>query len=421
MTTCDVCVEKFNKINHKKVECPYCDLVSCRTCSQRYILDSFEDPHCMGCKTHWNREFVDSFCTKYFRNTELRRHRENVLFEREKALMPETQPEVERIIHMRKLRTILRDQKHQLLELHNRYQTYDFDQLHTINPEITTLYRQMENTYRHLEEIRNRGRIIDNEPRKFVRQCPVEECKGFLNENWYCGLCDQNYCKACNERRTDDHQCDPEVVKTMKLLNKDSKSCPKCGTVIHKTSGCAQMWCISCHTAFNWRTGEIEMGRIHNPHFIEFKKKTMMSREHGDIPCGGVPSFRELRASGASNEMLQCAIVIHQVERDNMYLDTRPIDNLHIRVAYMLNDLDERAFKQLLQRQEKYTEKSRDISNIFEMMANTGGDLLRQYILEPERHGEIVDLLHKIIDYGNEVFEVLRNRYNSKLPRNIFI
>jgi hypothetical protein len=163
------------------------------------------------------------------------------------------------------------------------------------------------------------------------------------------------------------------------------------------------------------------MGRIHNPHFIEFKKKTMMSREHGDIPCGGVPSFRELRASGASNEMLQCAIVIHQVERDNMYLDTRPIDNLHIRVAYMLNDLDERTFKQLLQRQEKYIEKSRDISNIFEMMANTGGDLLRQYILEPERHGEIVDLLHKIIDYGNEVFEVLRNRYNSKLPRNIFI
>jgi type II secretory pathway component PulF len=87
----------------------------------------------------------------------------------------------------------------------------------------------------------------------------------------------------------------------------------------------------------------------------------------------------------------------------------------------MLNDLDERTFKQLLQRQEKYIEKSRDISNIFEMMANTGGDLLRQYILEPERHGEIVDLLHKIIDYGNEVFEVLRNRYNSKLPRNIFI
>ena len=80
MENCDVCCEKLNKINHKKVECPFCDLTSCRSCSQRYILSTFEDPHCMGCKTLWNREFVDSFCTKYFRNTELRRHREKRSF-----------------------------------------------------------------------------------------------------------------------------------------------------------------------------------------------------------------------------------------------------------------------------------------------------------------------------------------------------
>ena len=103
MTICDVCCEHHNKINHKKVECPFCDLSSCRSCSQRYILSSFEDPHCMGCKTLWNREFVDLFCTKYFRNTELKRHREVVLFEREKARMPETQPEVERILQMKKV------------------------------------------------------------------------------------------------------------------------------------------------------------------------------------------------------------------------------------------------------------------------------------------------------------------------------
>ena len=35
MDICDVCCEKFNKINHKKVECPYCDLKSCRSCSQK--------------------------------------------------------------------------------------------------------------------------------------------------------------------------------------------------------------------------------------------------------------------------------------------------------------------------------------------------------------------------------------------------
>jgi len=146
-----------------------------------------------------------------------------------------------------------------------------------------------------------------------------------------------------------------------------------------------------------------------------------MSREHGDIPCGGVPSFRELREVGASNEILQYAMVIHHTDREHMYIDMRPIDNTHIRIAYMLNDIDETVFKNFLQRQEKYKDKARDLSNIFEMMANTGGDLLRQYVIEPDRHDEIVDLLHKIIDYGNDILETIRNRYNCRLPRNIYV
>ena len=56
------------------------------------------------CRYELNREFVDSFCTKRFRNTDYKKHRENVLFEREKVRMPETQPQVERIIKLRDLR-----------------------------------------------------------------------------------------------------------------------------------------------------------------------------------------------------------------------------------------------------------------------------------------------------------------------------
>jgi len=146
-----------------------------------------------------------------------------------------------------------------------------------------------------------------------------------------------------------------------------------------------------------------------------------MSREHGDIPCGGVPSFRELREMGATNEILQYAMVVHQTERELMYLDTRPIDNTQLRVAYMLNDVNEFTFKNYLQRQEKYIEKTRDLSNIYEMIANTGGDFLRQYVIEPGRHGEIIVFLQKIMEYGNEIFDSIRKRYNCRLPRNIFV
>jgi len=417
MTSCDVCCEKFNKINHKKVECPFCDLSSCRSCSQRYILSSFEDPHCMGCKTPWNREFIDSFCTKVFRNKHYKTHRENILFEREKQLMPQTQPEVERILHMRQLRKILSRQKQKLIELHHIHNiTYDTLSIH---PEVLVLYREMENTYRHLNEIRSQVTSSDFETRHFTRQCPSETCKGFLSEEWYCGLCSTQYCKDCNEPVSDDHVCDPETVKTMQLLNKDSKSCPKCGTVIHKSSGCMQMWCVNCHTAFNWRTGEIETGRVHNPHFIEFKKKLISSREHGDIPCGGVPTFRELRENNASNEMLQYMMLVNQLERELLFLNIEPIDNISMRIYYMLNDLSEEQFKTFLQRQEKFLDKSKEVYHTIELISHTCGDLLRQYIIEPNKHDEILKHMELILEYSNGIFQIIRSRYNSATPRRI--
>ena len=423
MENCDVCCEKLNKINHKKVECPFCDLTSCRSCSQRYILSTFEDPHCMGCKTLWNREFVDSFCTKYFRNTELRRHRENVLFEREKAMMPQSQKEVERILAIRKLRREARRLRATLIDLYQRYHlSFPVNDRNVEEyPDVVQLHHDLEQVYTDLERIRSTGEIVDTGETKFVRKCPHEECKGFLNEEYFCGLCSTSFCKDCNEHLVEGHECDPQVVKTMKLLNRDSKSCPKCGTVIHKTSGCSQMWCINCHTAFDWRSGEIVTGRIHNPHYIEFKRKGGMSREHGDIPCGGIPSYGELRSVGASSDMINLASYVFYAERENVYLDLEPINNLQLRVAYMLNELNETVFKCFLQRQEKYKDKMRDLSQIYEMLIHSGGDLLRQYIIEPHREREIVDMLKELFTYGNEVFANIRKRYNCVTPKNFYL
>jgi hypothetical protein len=423
MATCDVCCEKMNKINHKKVDCPFCDLTSCRSCSQKYILSSIEDPHCMGCKTLWNREFVDSFCTKYFRRTELRRHRENVLFEREKALMPQSQKEVERVIAIRKLRREARRLRNSLIELYQRNHisfpvTNEDLQNH---PAILEFHRDLEAIYIQLERLRNSTDTFHNEPTKFIRKCPHEECKGFLNEEYFCGLCSNRFCRDCNELLTEDHTCNPETVKTMKLLNKDSKSCPKCGTVIHKTSGCAQMWCPDCHTAFDWRTGEIVTGRIHNPHYIEFKRKGGTSREHGDIPCGGIPTYRELREVGSSNDIMNLASYIFYAERENMYIDVEPVNNLSLRVSYMLNELDEKDFKIFLQRQEKFKDKMIDLSSIYEMLTHSGGDLLRQFIIDPERETEIIDMIKKLFLYANEVFTNIRTRYNCVTPKNFYL
>ena len=425
MENCDVCCEKFNKINHKKVECPFCDLHSCRTCTQKYLLSISDDPHCMGCKNMWNREFIDSWCTKYFRNTEIRLHRENILLEREKIRMPETQPEVERIKSIRKLYEIIQGQRKRLLELYQKYGLYNGHLTISEIPEpIQELRFEMEETYRELERLRHGGElVVGEEPKKFVRKCPTEECKGFMNEDWFCGLCDRHFCEHCNEEIHEDHICDPDAVKTMKLLKKDTKPCPKCGTMIQKLSGCRQMWCPDCHTAFDWVSGQIEMGRIHNPHYMEFKRGHISSREHGDIPCGGIPTFRELREIDSPDNITRFALTLSQLDRDLTYRfgDIYDGDNRYLRVAYMLNEIEEVFFKKEIQRRDKQKERQRDINNIFRMVIDTGGDLLRQYVIEPEKYSEIITICKKLIEYTNDILITIRKRYNCVTPYNIYL
>ena len=147
-----------------------------------------------------------------------------------------------------------------------------------------------------------------------------------------------------------------------------------------------------------------------------------MSREHGDIPCGGIPSTRELRQIGAPYKLIQCLIVIQNMENENIFMvDLPPIDNTRARISYMMNYIDDLLFKDFLQRQEKHREKTREVSNIYEVIIHSCGDLLRQYVLEQSRYTEILDHIEQIFDYGNEIFTRIRKRYVSVSPKNIEI
>lgn len=409
---CLVCCDKYNLNNRKKITCSYCDYSSCRKCVQSYLISTTQDPHCMSCKKLWNREFMAENCTKLYCSKDYKKHRESVLFEREKALMPSTQEYVSRKIKARAYEKMIEE----------------------INAEIHTLYRKRAILVDNVHTLNNTEVPLDGEGeerRKFVRKCPIEECRGFLSTQWKCGVCESNICNKCNEKKEEEHVCNPEAVETMELLKKDTKGCPSCGTMITFIEGCRQMWCPDCHTAFDWKTLRIDTGRIHNPHYYEFKLKTGLSgREHGDIPCGGVPSIQEL--CGAMNvshryllerqtlnfhhqRMINLHRAIFHIERIEIpwYYNDREIDNRELRASYMMGELSEEDFKKRIQRKERDREKRRDFRNVLTMFIDTSGDLLRQLVMDKNRFFEIHDIISKLISYSGKEMLRISKRYNN--------
>lgn len=410
---CSICCERFNKVNHKKVLCSFCDFEACRSCVQQYLLGSTNDPHCMNCKNAWNREFVDQSCTKIFRNKELKNHRENILFEREKCLMPETQ---EYVVREKQIREMTKQAEEARLAS-DRYKRIAID----LEEEVRMM--------------RQYGAPQQLEKKEFVRKCPVENCKGFLSTRWKCELCDNHICSECNEIKSENHECDPGNVETVKLLKKDTKPCPKCGTLHFKISGCSQMWCPDCHTAYNWNTGRIEAGIIHNPHYYEFQRTNGAARGRGrnlgDIPCGGIPTIYELNQIFGYNSRYYNTdrksrhqeyydihrLILHTQDYELRWnFRIREVNNRDLRVEYLLNNISDENFKRTIQKREKANDKKRDIANILQMFVDTGGDLMRQMVQDPteENRLEILNLIKNLRDYVNKSFLTISKRYTSK-------
>ena len=216
--TCNICCDDYNKSTRSKISCPYCDFEVCRTCCETYIL-SENIPKCMKpeCGKEWSRKFLRENFTNVFLTSKYKEHLEDILFDQEKALLPATQPIVEEKIR-----------KNNILK-----QIKDVDNL------IRELFQQK----RELEySLLLPAEKVESSRGKFIRQCPANGCRGFLSTQWKCGICEQWSCPDCHElkgpNRDCEHTCDSNNIATAKLLEKDSKPCPKCQSLIFKISGC---------------------------------------------------------------------------------------------------------------------------------------------------------------------------------------
>lgn len=450
MSTCHVCIESFNKTKRSKITCK-CGYECCRSCVKTYLLSNSEDAHCMSCKVSWDRLFMTNNFQKNFMTKIYKEYRENLLFEKEIALLPMTQPHVEKIIEEEKL-------KKEAIDIIN--EIYDGKDITIKNLNIQNIISGFYNQTNQfqIQHWAKQGRLIqiseelnklknsdpsdnsDKEKNRFVRQCPNNECRGFLSSSWKCNLCGIWACPDCHEIKGDqkniEHTCKPEILESVKMMSKDTKSCPKCATLIFKTEGCDQMFCLECHTAFSWKTLKIETGTIHNPHYFEYlaKRNGSIERNPMDVICGreidayftnDLIRMMNGKVNYSYNQQISkiCINLIHIRSVEIPHFTRNYIqDNMDLRIQYLMNKITKDKFKTLLQRREKNHEKNTEICNVLATFVNCMTEIIYRYYVSLQLqqtyydtvtvkiYGEIVTL----VKYINECFDEISETYKCK-------
>jgi hypothetical protein len=322
----------------------------------------------MNCNVGWDPEFMDSILAKNFRTSALKAHREQVLFEREKIMLPDTIPLVEVVIEKRKKEAVIIDlfSKKQLLLL----------EVEKLNTEMYDIRRYIDNL--NIEKFKKK---------EFIKACPATACRGFLSTTWVCGICETKACNKCHEIVVEGHKCNPEIIESIKMMAKDTKPCPTCATNIFKIDGCDQVWCWECKTAFGFKSGKIDKGPIHSPDYYEWMRRQnggVIPRVLGDVPCGNViPHMWDVSEYLNKNKI---KFNFHDYHRAIVHVQhveipkNRPKheNNSDLRVLFLLNEIDEDAFKKEVYKRETKNIKSRVYRQVFEMLRDVGTDFLNK-------------------------------------------
>lgn len=194
----------------------------------------------MGCRRAWNDEFLDMNFTKAFRTGAYKKHREDILLEREIAILPTRQPRVEATLKTREILEKMKKVNEELYEWEKKRQEI-LKVSSNLSRGLTRYTAESEGRAPPAWTL-TEGEAKSSERAKFVMKCPFEDCRGFLSTAYKCGTCQQWACPDClvikGKDKDVEHTCDPGVKETVALIIKESKPCPKCGERISKIDGC---------------------------------------------------------------------------------------------------------------------------------------------------------------------------------------
>ena len=428
--SCPICCDKFTVQLRKPVKCQYCEFSACTVCSKKYLTEGLLDAHCMSCRRAWNDEFLDINFTRAFRTGAYKKHREDILLDREVALLPTRQPRVEARVKMGEVEEQMKEVHAALREWELKRQEI-LKKSNGLSKKLTRYSAEAEGRPPPAWTLAEGEKAGGADRAKFVMKCPDGGCRGFLSTAYKCGTCQLWACPDClvikGKEKDSEHTCDPGVKETVALIIRESKACPKCGERISKIDGCDQMWCVDCHTAFSWTTGQLVTGVVHNPHYYEFLRQQgggVAPRNAGDVPCGGVPYYHILQNCIKNLDKATQTLImsVHRITaeitdyRMAIYQGHFNVDdNGDLGVKYLMKGIEKEDMKAELVKRELKRNKHLAIRAVLEMFVNTSTMMLNNIVSHPPGEAAVAALNTQKakIKERNDAYTVLRAKFET--------
>ena len=433
-TMCTVCVEPFTKVR-KSVVCLHCKLECCTKCATTYLETSGVTPQCMQCHNLWSHQYIrENFGASFVKK--MAEVRKNVLFNEQQALFPDTQEYVSLLNQFEELKQNEQD----ILTTHN---CQIGENKHSIGYQRRMVGHRIQAIRNPIRGVNYPGEDNTTHTKQYIKPCGRCECKGYVNaENNTCELCKTEYCEECMEEKCEGHKCKPEDVSTVSMLRKDTKGCPKCAVPIHRISGCLDMFCVSCKTAFNWRTLQINDRGNTNPLYYQWLHDTT-TQVATTASCGQTlrsedmvraNNFRELHHT-ERNEVMHIIATLHHYEegygvkkfykeykKTKQYNHSFRMITLESRADYLNNKLSKEKFTQFLLKMNKAIEYNGHIDDIVNSIRQFRQHLLQTIVFSTDFDYETFWSESKnFIQYINQCVSYLEEVFYTKKDNKVFI
>lgn len=304
------------------IACPSCEYVTCVGCLLTWLHQSPTNG-CVNCRL----PFTDLYLFQNIPKNQQKVHTlvlANAHIAADAGYMQATRTAVSRIIREESLKRRLHEVKRLLLTTMHALKISQHDlayarlQKMETRERLAEMAQKVQSDKQCTSDVMAMVRSVEQEylhvgmatATASVKCNNTPHCLGIVDENLHCDLCENTNCRDCGASYNGLHTCNPAEVESLAAIRGDSKSCPQCGVMIYRVSGCDHMWCSQCHVNFNWLTMAIlRPGSVHNPDQVQYMRRAgLADRNPGDMPCDVLRSGWRAPNLGKGYEQLQNSI-----------------------------------------------------------------------------------------------------------------